>query len=63
MVVSAVFSAESAAVNLSLMRRGLMLTDDGAASLASDLRLLPETVGDWARAARGGVRRALQKQT
>jgi hypothetical protein len=40
MVVSVVFSAASLAVNFSLMRRGLMLTGEGAASLASDFRQL-----------------------
>lgn len=63
MTVSVLFSAASLAVNFSLMRRGLMLTGEGAASLASDFRRLPEALGDCALAAGDGMRRAFQRLT
>jgi hypothetical protein len=63
MTVSVLFSAASLAVNFSLMRRGLMLTGEGAGSLASDFRRLPQALGDCALSASDGMRRALQKLT
>jgi hypothetical protein len=44
MVVSAIFSAGSVLANFFLMRRGLLLTGAGTASLISDLRNLPGTL-------------------
>lgn len=41
MVVSVSFSAASLLVNFALMRRGLLITGEGAQSLAADLRRLP----------------------
>jgi hypothetical protein len=52
MVVSILFSAASLIVNFTLMRRGLMLTGEGSASLGSDFRRLPRALGDcglWIR--------------
>jgi len=63
MVVSVLFSAASLVANFSLMRRGLMVTGEGAASLASDFRQLPAALGDWALAASVGVRRVLERLT
>jgi hypothetical protein len=45
MIVSVVFSAGSLMVNYALMRRGLLLTGAGTASLASDFRRLPGALG------------------
>jgi hypothetical protein len=44
MVVSTIFSAGSVLVNFFLMRRGLLLTGAGAASLGSDFRRLPRAM-------------------
>jgi hypothetical protein len=52
MTVSILFSVASLLVNFALMRRGLMLTGEGAASLGSDFRRLPRALGDcvlWIR--------------
>jgi hypothetical protein len=59
MVTSALLTAGSLAVNYSLMRRGLLLTDDGAGTLASDFRRLPRVLGECGRLAAGSVRRVL----
>jgi hypothetical protein len=59
MVTSTLFSAGSLAANYSLMRRGVMLTGEGADSLASDFRHLPRVLRDWGRSAAAGVRRAM----
>jgi hypothetical protein len=61
MVASTVFSAASVAANFSLMRRGLLLTGEGTASLGSDFRRLPAVLGEGARSTVRGVRQALQK--
>jgi hypothetical protein len=61
MVVSMFLSAASVAINFALMRRGLMLTGEGAPSLASDFRRLLVALRDGARAAGSGLRRVFQK--
>jgi len=63
MIASVSFSMASLAVNYSLMRRGLMVTGEGGASLASDIRRLPAALADCARAAGKGMRRVFQNPT
>jgi hypothetical protein len=55
MVTSTLFSAGSLAFNYSLMRRGLMVTGEGAESLASDFRRLPRVLGEWGRSVRRAI--------
>jgi hypothetical protein len=57
MIASIAFSMASLAVNYGLMRRGLMVTGEGGASLASDFRRFPAALADCARSANEGVRR------
>jgi hypothetical protein len=57
MTVSVLFSGASLLVNFSLMRRGLMLTGAGAASLGADFRRLPGALGDCALWVRKGLER------
>jgi hypothetical protein len=45
MTVSVAFSAASLLVNFALMRRGLLITGEGARSLAADFRQLPAVLG------------------
>jgi len=45
MMVSVAFSAASLLVNFALMRRGLLITGEGAGSLAADFRRLPLALG------------------
>ncbi len=45
MIVSISFSAASLLVNFALMRRGLLITGEGAGSLSSDFRRLPAVLG------------------
>ena len=56
MIVSVVISIGSLLVNLGLMRRGLLITGDGAGSLGSDLRRLPGALGVMLRGALHGAR-------
>jgi hypothetical protein len=61
MAVSVAFSVASLVANFSLMRRGLMLTGVGAASLGSDFRQLLEALGNCALSAGQGMRCVLQR--
>jgi len=56
MVVSTIFNAGSAMVSFLLMRRGLLLTGAGTATLASDFRGIPRALGDCAHFLSRGVR-------
>lgn len=57
MVASILFSAASLLVNFALMRRGLMLTGEGAGSLRSDFRGLPRALRDFVLWIRKGFAR------
>lgn len=48
MVLSTIFDAGSVMVSFVLMRRGLLLTGAGTATLASDFRGIPHALGDCA---------------
>jgi hypothetical protein len=61
MTVSVILSVVSLGVNFSLMRRGLMLTGEGAPSLACDFRRLPAALRDCALSALEGLRRATRR--
>jgi hypothetical protein len=63
MSVSVIFSIGSVLANFSLMRRGLMLTGEGAPSLSSDLRRMASALGNLALSMGGAIGRVLRVRT
>ena len=61
MTVSVLLSAGSLAVNYALMRRGLMLTVEGAPSLGSDFRGMPIALWTLALSIGTVIRRSLRR--
>ena len=61
MIVSVICTIGSALVNFGLMRRGFIITGEGAATLGADFRGLPAALADSVLVAGAGIRRVFRK--
>jgi hypothetical protein len=61
MIVSVICTVGSGLVNFGLMRRGLIITGEGSATLGADFRGLPAALADSVLVAGTGIRRIFRK--
>jgi hypothetical protein len=61
MIVSVICTVGSALINFALMRRGLIITGEGSATLGADFRVLPAALADSVLVAGAGIRRIFRK--